>query len=148
MADNDPAFRKSTHIMRKHKLRLLIAILILLTLAVTGYVALLYRQGGENNYTPPAQPAVSPQEKARSDLQSLARAVEAYFIKNMEYPQRLELLMPEFIDRVGTDPLSGKAYLYALDATKGPGRYRISVPDARLYNTKEFYLEDGTLVQK
>lgn len=133
--------------MRNHKLRLFIAGIILISVAVTGYVAALYWQGGESNYTPPAQPAASPQEKARSDLQSLSRAVEAYFIKNMEYPQRLELLMPEFIDRVGTDPLSGKAYLYTLDVTKGPGRYRISVPDARLYNAKEFYLEDGDLVQ-
>lgn len=141
-------FRKNTHIMRKHKLRLLIAVIFLITLVSSGYLALLYRQGGESNYTPPAQPAVSPQEKARSDLQSLARAVEAYFIKNMEYPQRLEQLMPEFIDRVGTDPLSGKAYLYTLDTTKGPGRYRISVPDAGLYKAQEFYLEDGALVQK
>lgn len=121
---------------------------MLVTMAVTGYVALLYWHGGESNYSPPKQPAASPQEKARSDLQSLARAIEAYFIKNMEYPQRLEQLMPEFIDRVGTDPLSGKTYLYTLDATKGGGRYRISVPDARLYKAQEFYLEDGTLVQK
>ncbi len=81
-------------------------------------------------------------------MQNLSRAVEAYFIKNMEYPQKLELLMPEFIDRVGSDPLSGKTYQYSLVETKGTSRYRISVPDPKLYNAKEFYIEDGTLVQK
>ena len=81
-------------------------------------------------------------------MQNLSRAVEAYFIKNMEYPQKLELLMPEFIDRVGCDPLSGKTYRYSLDETEGAGRYRISVPDPKLYNAKEFYIEDGMLFQK
>jgi hypothetical protein len=136
-----------THIMHKHKLRLFVAGIILITITVTVYATLLYRQGAESNYTPPPQPTVSPRKKAGSDLHNLARAVEAYFIKNMSYPQRLELLTPEFIERVDSDPLSGKPYLYTLDTTKGLGRYRISVPDAKLYNAKEFYLEDGKLVQ-
>ena len=134
--------------MRKNKLRLLLYILIALTVAAVGYVSFLHRQGGVSNYEPPKQPPLSPQERAKSDLQNLSRAVEAYFIKNMEYPQKLELLMPEFIDRVGYDPLSGKPYQYSLDETKGTGRYRISVPDPKLYNAKELYIEDGILVQK
>jgi len=132
--------------MRKNKLLLLFCILILITVAVLGYISVAYWQGGVSNYEPPQQPAVSPQERARSDLQNLSRAVEAYFIKNMEYPQKLELLMPEFIDGVGSDPLSGKPYQYSLD--EGTGRYRISVPDPKLYNAKEFHIEDGMLVQK
>jgi hypothetical protein len=75
-------------------------------------------------------------------------AVEAYFIKNMEYPRKLEFLMPEFIDRVENDPSSGKPYQYSLDETKGTSIYRISVPDPKLYNAKELYIEDGSLVQK
>jgi len=134
--------------MRKNKLLQLFYILIVITVAVAGYVSFLYWQGGVSNYEPPQQPSVSPQERAQSDLQNLSRAVEAYFIKNMEYPQKLELLMPEFIDRVGYDPSSGKPYQYSLDETRGTSRYRISVPDPKLYNAKEFYIEDGTLFQK
>jgi hypothetical protein len=134
--------------MRKNKLLLLFYILIAITVAVIGYVSVLYWKGGVSNYAPPKQPAVSPQEKAKADLQNLSRAVEAYFIKNLEYPQKLELLMPEFIDRVRNDPLSGKPYQYSLDETKGASRYRISVPDPKLYNAKEFYIEDGMLLQK
>ena len=134
--------------MRNNKLLLLFCILIVITVAVIGYVSVLHWKGGVSNYEPPKQPSVSPQERAQSDLQNLSRAVEAYFIKNMEYPQKLELLMPEFIDRVENDPLSGKTYQYSLDETKGTGRYRISVPDPKLYNAKEFYIEDGMFVQK
>ena len=134
--------------MRNNKLLLLLCILIVITLAVIGYVSILHWKGGVSNYEPPKQPSVSSQERAQSDLQNLSRAVEAYFIKNMEYPQKLELLMPEFIDRVGYDPLSGKIYQYSLDETKGTSRYRISVPDPKLYNAKEFYIEDGKLFKK
>ena len=134
--------------MRKNKLLLLICILIAITAAVIGYVSVLYWKGGVSNYEPPKQPSVSPQERAQSDLQNLSRAVEAYFIKNMEYPKKLELLMPEFVDRVENDPSSGKPYQYSLDETKGASRYRISVPDPKLYNAKEFYIEDGMLFQK
>jgi len=134
--------------MRKNKLLLLFCILIVITAAVLGYLSVAYWQGGVSNYEPPQQPAVSPQERARSDLQNLSRAVEAYFIKNMEYPGKLELLMPEFVDRVENDPSSGKPYQYSLDETRGTSRYRVSVPDPKLYNAKEFHIEDGMLVQK
>ena len=134
--------------MRNNKLLLLFYILIVITVAVIGYVSVLHWKGGVSNYEPPKQPSGSPQESAQSDLQNLSRAVEAYFIKNMEYPQKLELLMPEFIDRVGYDPLSGKTYQYSLNETEGTSRYRISVPDPKLYNAKEFYIEDGMLFQK
>ena len=134
--------------MRKNKLRLLIYILSAITVAVICYVSFLYWQGDPSNYEPPKQPSVSPQEKARSDLQNLSRAAEAYFIKNMEYPRKLELLIPEFIDRVGYDPLSGKTYQYSLNETDGSSRYRISVPDPTLYNAKDIYIENGLLFQK
>ena len=134
--------------MRKNKLLLLFFILIVITVAAIGYISVLHWKGGVSNYEPPKQPSVSPQERAQADLQNLSRAVEAYFIKNMEYPQKLELLMPEFIDHVGYDPLSGKTYQYSLNETEGTSRYRISVPDPKLYNAKEFYIQDGTLFQK
>jgi len=134
--------------MRKNKLLLLLYILSAITVAVICYVSFLYWQGSARNYEPPNHPSVSPQERAQSDLQNLSRAAEAYFIKNMEYPGKLELLIPEFIDQVGYDPLSGKTYQYSLNETDGTSRYRISVPDPKLYNAKDFYIEDGKLFQK
>ena len=115
---------------------------------VIGYVSFFHWQGGASNYSPPKEPSVSPLEKAQSDLQNLSRAVEAYFIKNMEYPPQLEILIPEFIDRVGNDPLSGKTYQYRLYESDGNSRYRISVPDPTLYLAKELYIEDGMLFER
>jgi hypothetical protein len=134
--------------MRKHKRLLLSVIMVVITAAPIGYVAQLYWRGGKSNYEPPKQTYASPQEKVQSDLQNLAQAVEAYFVKNMEYPRKLELLQPEFLDRVASDPLSGKPYLYTFNETAAAGRYRISVPEPGLYKTKDFYIEDGRLVQK
>ena len=134
--------------MRKHKLLVLSCILMVIAVALVGYVSLLYWRGDVRNYEPPKQPAASPQERVQADLQNLSRAVEAYFIKNMEYPRNLESLQPEFIERVGNDPVSGRAYLYTLSESDGASRYRISVPVPGLYNAKELYIENGTLFQK
>lgn len=134
--------------MLKRKRLLLFLILAFMAAAlVIGYVSMLYWKGDVSNYEPPQPPSVSSLEQARSDLQNLSRAVEAYFIKNMEYPQKLEILRSEFLDRVPNDPLSGEPYLYTLRETEGTGRYRIGVPDPKLYHVKEFYIEGGKLVQ-
>ncbi len=134
--------------MRKKLLITLSTILIAALLAVIGYIGMLYRQGNVSNYTPPPPPSVSPKEQAISDLQNLSRAVEAYFVKNMEYPQKLDSLVPEFIDRVGHDPLSAKPYLYTATGNGGAASYRISLPAPSLYNIKECFIENGTVTQK
>jgi hypothetical protein len=134
-------------IMRKHKLFLLLFILAIIIVALIAYVSTLYLKGDVSNYEPPKPPSVTSTERVQSDLQGLSQTVDAYFIKNMEYPQKLELLQPEFLDSVACDPLSGKPYLYTLYETDGVSRYRISVPDPKLYNAREFYIEGGKLVQ-
>ena len=134
--------------MRNNKLLLFFYVLIVIAVVVAGYVAVLYWRGSTNNYEPPKQMYASEREKVQSDLQSLSKAVEAYFVMNMGYPPKLELLQPAFIDRVMTDPLSGKTYVYTLYDTNGVSRYRISVPDPKLYHAKELYIENGKLIQE
>ncbi len=134
--------------MRKRILIISASILFAAVLVVAGYIANLYRQGGESNYNPPKPPTLAPLEQVTSDMQKLSQAVEAYLIKNMEYPSQLEALVPEFIERVGQDPLSAKPYLYTVNESEGGGRYRISVADPALYHAKELYIENGTFVKK
>jgi hypothetical protein len=134
--------------MRKKKLLLLSYVLIVIAAVLIGYFAVLYWRGGVSNYEPPKQTYATEREKVQSDLQNLSQAVQAYFVMNMEYPRKLELLQPAFLDRVSTDPLSGKAFVYTLYDTEGASRYRISVPDPKLYNAKELYIENGKLIQK
>jgi hypothetical protein len=133
--------------MRRKRFLLLALILIAIAAAVAICVSVLYFRGDVSNYAPPPQQAVSSPEQAKADLQDLSQAVDAYFTKNMEYPQSLDALQPEFLDRVASDPLSGKPYRYTLSETNGIGRYRISVPDPTLYHAKELYIENGQLFQ-
>ncbi|OGW39554.1 MAG: hypothetical protein A2X58_08780 [Nitrospirae bacterium GWC2_56_14] len=134
--------------MRKNRLIVFFSILIAIAAVILGYVAVLYWKGGVNNYEPPKQTYVSSREQVQTDLQNLSKAVEAYFVVHMEYPRKLEQLQPAFLDRIGNDPASGTPYLYALSETNGAGHYRISVPNPKLYNAEDLYLEDGRFYQK
>ena len=134
--------------MRKKKLIVFISILIVIAAVILGYVAVLYWKGGVNNYEPPKQTYATSREQVQTDLQNLSKAVEAYFVVHMEYPGKLEQLQPAFLDRIGNDPASGTPYLYTLSETNGAGHYRISVPNPKLYNAEDLYIEDGTLFQK
>ncbi len=134
--------------MRKKKLIVFFSFLIVIIAIILGYAAVLYWRGGSSNYKPPKQTYASSREQALSDLQNLAKAVEAYFVVNMEYPRKLEQLRPAFLDHIGNDPASGAPYVYTRSGTKSVGHYRISVPDPKLYHAKELSIEDGKLVQQ
>ena len=134
--------------MRKKKLIIVFSILIVIAAVVLGYVAFLYWKGGVNNYEPPKQSYATSREQVLTDLQNLSKAVEAYFVVNMEYPGKLEQLQPAFLDRIGNDPASGTPYVFTLSETNGAGHYRISVPNPKLYNAEDLSIEDGTLIQK
>ena len=134
--------------MRKKKLIVFLSILIVIAAVILGYVAVLYWKGGVSNYEPPKQTYATSREQVQTDLQNLSKAIEAYFVVNMEYPRKLEQLQPAFLDRIGNDPASGTPYLYTLSETNGAGHYRISVPNPKLYNAEDLSIEDGKLVQK
>ncbi len=134
--------------MRKKKLIVFFSILIVIAAVILGYLAVLYWKGGVNNYAPPKQTYATSRAQVQADLQNLSKAVEAYFVVNMEYPRKLEQLQPAFLDRIGNDPASGTPYVYTQSETNGAGHYRISVPNPELYNAKDLYIEDGRLFQK
>lgn len=60
--------------------------------------------------------------EASVDLATTACALERYRLKNGEYPDRLDPLVPEFIDRIPTDVISGTLPHYRREA---PGRYAL-----------------------
>src|SRR5512142_3354420 len=129
--------------MRKKKLIIFFSILIVIAAVILGYVAVLYRKGGVNNYEPPKQTYATSRVQVLSDLQNLSKAVEAYFVVHMEYPRKLELLQPAFLERINNDPASGAPYVYTLSETNGAAHYRISVPNPKLYNAEDLSIEDG-----
>ena len=42
----------------------------------------------------------------------MASALRLYRIKHGAYPEKLDALVPEFIDKLPTDPFSGREYVY------------------------------------
>jgi hypothetical protein len=75
----------------------------------------------------------------------LSGAVEAYYAKNLRYPDKLEQLKPEFIDKIPLETGTEKSFIYASDALD---RYRITVSDPSRYEFKELFIENGKIIQK
>lgn len=57
-----------------------------------------------------------------TDQTRLACALERYYLKQNRYPEKLEQLVPEFLAKLPTDPLSGEPYRYMRDEN---ARYKI-----------------------
>ena len=80
-----------------------------------------------------------------NDLTVLSQAVEAYYAKNLRYPEKLEQLRPEFIDKIPLEPGTEKSFIYESDELD---RYRITVSDPPRYGFKELFIENGKIIQK
>jgi hypothetical protein len=70
------------------------------------------------NFTRAWQCAAANQDKARQAL--LACALERYHLTHNNYPERLALLVPEFLSELPADVITGKDFLYA---RKGEDRF-------------------------
>jgi len=139
--------------MLRGKWKFLLGSILLLVIAVAVYVFYLYQQGGTENYNPPAQKAEDPKTRILSDLNVLSEAVDAYYVKNMRYPDKLEQLMPEFIDKIPLETGTEKSFVYETGGqtsgeSDGSDRYRITVSDPSRYGLKELFIENGKIIQK
>lgn len=130
--------------MAGKKLKIVLLILLALFIIGAGYFFYLYNQGGEENYTPPAQNA-SPEVQVVNDMTMLSDALEAYYTKNLNYPEKLDVLAPEFMDKLPVEPSTGQPFVYQLDDS---GRYRITVADPSRYGFKELFIENGQIIKK
>lgn len=131
--------------MWRRKLKIALGVLIVLALAAAGYVFYLYQQGGTENYRPPEKKAASPRMQALRDLTILSQAVDAYYAKNLQYPETLDQLKPEFIATLPGEPGANPLFRYESD---GLDRYRITVSDPSRYGLKELFAENGEITEK
>jgi hypothetical protein len=135
--------------MFRGKWKFLLGIILLLMIVVAVYVFYLYRQGGTENYNPPVQKKDAPQAQILNDMTVLSQAVEAYYAKNLRYPDKLEQLKPEFIDKIPLEAGTEKSFIYQSDGeSAGLDRYRITVSDPSRYGFKELFIENGKIIQK
>lgn len=131
--------------MFRGKLKFLLGIILLVMIVIAGYVLYLYQKGGAEHYKPPVTKTDSPKMQVLSDLTVLSQAVETYYAKNLRYPEKLEQLKPEFIDKIPLEPGTEKSFIYESDELD---RYRITVSDPPRYGFKELFIENGKIIQK
>jgi hypothetical protein len=131
--------------MFRGKWKYLPGLIVLVMVVVAVYVFYLYQQGGTQCYNPPVQKTDDPKVQILSDMSVLSGAVEAYYAKNMRYPDKLEQLKPEFVDKIPLETGTEKSFIYESDALD---RYRITVSDPSRYGFKELFIENGKIIQK
>jgi hypothetical protein len=135
--------------MFRGKWKLILSFMLLVIIAVTAYVFYLYQQGGTEYYNPPVQKTDDPKTQIMSDMTVLSGAVESYYVKNMRYPDNLEQLKPEFIDKIPLEAGTEKSFVYETGGeSDGPDRYRITVSDPSRYGLKDLFIENGQIVKK
>jgi len=126
------------------KLKIILGIILFVILIIAGYLFYLYQKGGVENYRPPVTKAESPKAQVLSDLTALSQAIDAYQAKNLRYPQRLEQLQPDFIDKIPLEPKTGKPFIYESD---GKDQYQIGISDPASYGLKELLVKNGKIIQ-
>jgi hypothetical protein len=136
---------KRRFVMSSHgKLKIILGIILFIVLIIAGYLIYLYQKGGVENYRPPVTKAESPKAQVLNDLTALSQAVDAYHTKNLRYPERLEQLQPEFIDKIPLEPKTGKPFIYESD---GKDQYQIGISDPASYGLKELFVKNGKIIQ-
>lgn len=130
--------------MFRGKLKFLLGIVLFVMIVIAGYILYLYQKGGAEHYKPPVTKTDSPKTQVLSDLTVLSQAVETYYAKNLRYPEKLEQLKPEFIDKIPLEPGTEKSFIYESD---GLDRYRITISDPTRYGFKELFIENGKIIQ-
>jgi len=126
------------------KLKIILGIILFVVLIIAGYLFYLYQKGSLKNYRPPVTKAESPKAQVLNDLTALSQAVDAYHAKNLRYPERLEQLQPEFIDKIPLEPKTGKPFIYESD---GKDQYQIGISDPASYGLKELLVKNGKIIQ-
>lgn len=131
--------------MFRGKLKFLLGVILLVMMVIAFYVLYLYQKGGTEHYNPPVEKTASPKMQILNDMTVLSQAVEAYYAKNMRYPDQLEQLKPEFMDKIPLEPGTDKSFIYESNEFD---RYRITVSDPSRYGFKELFIENGKITQK
>jgi len=122
---------------------LLYAIGIIL-LCVLGFIAYLYSQGGQKNYTPPKVEENTNEEQVVSDMISISHAIESYYAINLSYPSSLKNLVPEFISTLPTEPLISNDYIYKVFSDTA---FEVTIQNPQKYNLKELRVRNGKLIK-
>lgn len=131
---------------KKKYIKIALVTISIVFFAIVAIFLFYYLQGGESNYVPPViEQAESPIEQAKSDLLKISSAIETYFAMNLEYPEKLDLLVPDIIDSIPVEPAENKQYLYTTDIDEN---FAVILPNPKKYNVTELKVENGKIIKK
>lgn len=116
-----------------------------IALVIAAIILYFYSQGSVENYKPPKTNAEPPKTQVMNDLMALSRAIDAYYSMNLQYPDSLSQLQPDFLSQIPSEPVTGKMYSYQTNKTS---QYTITVSDPSIYELKELHVENGKIIQQ
>ncbi|MCX6141753.1 MAG: hypothetical protein NTZ35_00895 [Ignavibacteriales bacterium] len=131
--------------MKLSKPKIALSLVAGLFLVVAAIALYFYSQGSRAHYVPPVAETLSAEAQVLSDLTTTMKAVEAYYSRNLKYPDMLEDLRPDFMTTLAIDPTTNSAYRYE---TNGSLSYKIIVGDPLKFNKKILRAENGKIVQE
>ena len=126
------------------RVKIILGVILFVVLIIAGYLCYLYQRGGIENYRPPVTEAESPRARVLNDLTALSQAIDAYYAKNLKYPEKLEELQPEFVDKIPLEPKTGKPFIYESD---GKDQYQIRISAPASYGYKDLFVKNGKIIQ-
>ena len=126
------------------KVKIILGVVLFVVLIIAGYLLYLYQKGGVENYRPPVAEAGSLRARVLNDLTALSQAIDAYHAKNLKYPEELEELQPEFVDKIPLERKTGKPFIYESD---GKDQYQIGIFNPASYGFKELFIKNGKVHQ-
>ncbi|MCX6175460.1 MAG: hypothetical protein NTZ27_11965 [Ignavibacteriales bacterium] len=129
---------------KKRLFKYLLYTIAIILFCVLGFIAYLYSQGGQKNYTPPKVEKNTNEGQVVSDMISISHAIESYYAINLSYPSSLKNLVPEFISTLPTEPLMNGDYSYKVFADTA---FEVSVQNPQNYNLKELRVRNGKLIK-
>ena len=102
-------------------------------------------QGSEENYIPPEVEEFAPDSQAINNIVLISKALESYYAINLNYPQELKDLVPDYLNKLPKDPVSNKDFIYETDLNNS---YVLINPNPNEYNLSEIKVENGKLIKK
>ncbi len=129
---------------KKRFYKYLLSAIGIILICVLGFIAYLYSQGGQKNYTPPKAEEKTNEGQVVSDLMDISHAIESYYAINLSYPPSLKNLVPDFIGKLPTEPLTNSDYIYKALADTA---FEVSVQNPQNYNLKELRVRNGKLIK-
>jgi hypothetical protein len=129
---------------KKNIMKYLFGFVIIILLGIISFFIYSYIQGSKENYKPPTEEKKTSDEQASNDLIALSNAIDSYYTINLSYPDSLNALIPDFLNKLPKEQFTNKIYIYNVLEDSA---YEVKVKNPKLYKLTEFKVRNGKLIK-